>query len=108
MGRELLGELEHQILLAMLRLGENAYTAPIVEEIEARTGRATTVAAVYIVLRRLEEKGLVRSRLQGDDDSRERRYFEVTSPGVDRVLEARAAYESLWEGLERRLRARRP
>ncbi len=101
MGRDLLGELEHQILLAVLRLGDEAYTAPIVTELEERTGRPTTLAAVYIVLRRLEEKGLVRSELrEGDGGSRERRYFVVTPEGVGRVVEARAAYERLWEGLE--------
>jgi len=100
MGRDLLGELEHQVLLAVLRLGEEAYTAPIVTELEERTGRPTTLAAVYIVLRRLEEKGLVRSELREGGGSRERRYFVVTPEGVERVLEARAAYERLWEGLE--------
>jgi len=101
MGRDLLGELEHQVLLAVLRLRDDAYTAPIVTELEERTGRPTTLAAVYIVLRRLEEKGLVRSDLRaGEGDARARRYFSVTQRGVERVLEARAAYERLWEGLE--------
>jgi DNA-binding PadR family transcriptional regulator len=101
MGRDLLGELEHQVLLAVLRLDEEAYTAPIVTELGERTGRPTTLAAVYIVLRRLEEKGLVRSELrEAEGGSRERRYFRVTSEGVERVLDARASYERLWEGLE--------
>ena len=100
MGRDLLGELEHQVLLAVLRL-EEAYTAPIVTELEERTSRATTLAAVYIVLRRLEAKGLVRSQIrEGDGGSRERRYFTVTPEGIERVVEARDAYERLWEGLE--------
>ena len=91
MGRDLLGELEHQVLLAVLRLREDAYTAPIVTELEERTGRPTTLAAVYIVLRRLEEKGLVRSELrEGGEGSRERRYFAVTPEGMERVLDARA------------------
>lgn len=101
MGRDLLGELEHQVMLAVLRLGDGAYTAPIVTELEERTGRATTLAAVYIVLRRLEEKGLVRSAVHdGGEGGRERRYFAVTPEGVSRVLDARHAYERLWEGLE--------
>ena len=100
MGRDLLGELEHQILLAVLRLGDEAYTAPIVTELEERTGRETTLAAVYIVLRRLEEKGLVRSKLSERDSARERRYFRVTPAGLERVLDARDAYDRLWEGLE--------
>jgi len=101
MGRDLLGELEHQVLLAVLRLGEEAYTAPIVEELEERTGRPTTLAAVYIVLRRLEEKGLVTSAVrEGEEGVRTRRYFEVAEEGVERVLEARDAYDRLWDGLE--------
>ena len=62
MGRDGLGELEHQAMLALLHLKDDTYTAPIVEELERRTARRTSVAAVYVVLRRLEEKGLVRSR----------------------------------------------
>ncbi len=103
MGRDgLLGELEHQVMLALLRLGDEAYTAPIAEELEERAGRRTTVAAVYIVLRRLEEKGLVVSTLReaGPEGGRDRRYFEVTEEGMDRLRRARAAYASLWEGLD--------
>lgn len=103
MGRDGLGELEHQAMLALLQLGEEAYTAPIVEELERRAGRETTVAAVYIVLRRLEEKGFVRSHLQdpGPDGGRDRRYFQVTEEGRARLREARDAYARLWDGLDR-------
>ena len=102
MARDGLGELEHQTMLALLQLGDDAYTAPIAEELESRTGRRTTVAAVYIVLRRLEEKGLVESVLQGSGDGggRDRRYFQVTDVGMERLRRAREAYTSLWEGLE--------
>lgn len=102
MSRDTLGELEHQAMLALLRLGENAYTAPIVEELEARTGRGTTVAAVYIVLRRLEEKGLVASEMRdpGPEGGRDRRYFGVTDEGLERLRAARTAYANLWEGLD--------
>lgn len=102
MGRDQLGELEHQVMLALLRLGEEAYTAPIVEELERRAGRSSTVAAVYIVLRRLEEKGLVESQLQEPEDGqgRDRRYFAVTDAGMARLRDAREAYTALWDGLE--------
>lgn len=102
MARDTLGELEHQTMLALLRRGDEAYTAPIAEELEDRTGRRTTVAAVYIVLRRLEEKGLVTSMLQdaGADGGRDRRYFRVTELGMERLRKAREAYTSLWEGLD--------
>lgn len=102
MGRDGLGELEHQAMLALLRLGENAYTAPIVEELEARTGREATVASVYVVLRRLEDKGFVNSTLRDPEGEggRDRRYFEVTDAGRERLRAARHAYEQLWDGLE--------
>lgn len=102
MGKRGLGELEHRAMLALLRLQEDAYTAPIAEELEARTGRRTTAAAVYIVLRRLEEKGLVRSVLRdpGDDGGRDRRYFQVTDLGIETLRQARDAYAALWEGLD--------
>lgn len=105
MGQEQLGEFEHQTLLALLRLGDDAYTAPIVAELEDRAERPTTLAAVYIVLRRLEDKGLVRSELRdpGPEGGRDRRYFEVTEAGLDRLRQARRSYERLWEGLEGRM-----
>ena len=103
MAREGLGEFEHQVMLALLRLGDDTYTAPIVVEMEERTGRPTTVAAVYIVLRRLEAKGLVKSVMGApgpDEGGRDRRYFQVTEDGLHRLREARRAYERLWQGLD--------
>ena len=102
MGRDILGEMEHQVMLALLRLEDEAYTAPIVLELEERTGRPVKSAAVYIALRRLEEKGLVVSSMQspGAAGGRDRRHFEVTDEGRRRLLEARAAYDRLWDGLD--------
>jgi DNA-binding PadR family transcriptional regulator len=105
MSRDGLGELEHQAMLALLHLDDEAYTAPIVEELETRSGRSTTVAAVYIVLRRLEEKGFVVSEMRdpGPEGGRDRRYFAVTPEGLERLRHAREAYETLWDGLDARL-----
>ena len=102
MGRDGLGDLEHQAMLALLRLGDDTYTAPIVEELERRAGRRTSVAAVYVVLRRLEEKKLVRSELRdpGAERKRDRRCFEVTAEGLGKLREAQDAYRSLWSGLD--------
>ena len=102
MTREMLGEFEHQVLLALLRLGDDAYSAPVVLELEERTGRPVKAAAVYIALRRLEEKGLVRSgmRSPGAEGGRDRRHFEVTDHGRTRLREAKATYQRLWEGLD--------
>lgn len=102
MARDGLGELEHQTMLALLQLGDDAFTAQIAEELEERTGRRTTVAAVYIVLRRLEKKGLVASVMREGDEvgARDRRYFDVTELGLERLRRAREAYTSLWDGLD--------
>lgn len=101
MARDGLGDLEHQVMLALLRLDSDAYTAPIVLELEERTGRPTTVSAVYVVLRRLEAKGLVESTMvgPGDEGGRDRRHFSVTEEGLERLRDARRAYDRLWEGL---------
>ena len=99
-GKSVLGEFEHHVLLTALRLEDGAYTANIVVELEARTGREVAAAAVYIALRRLEKNGLVRSRLRrGEPEGRERRYFRVTADGVAMAREARRRLEALWDGL---------
>jgi len=103
MPRETLGELEQQILLAILQLGGESYSVRIVEELEQRTGREVAQAAVFIVLRRLEEKGLLVSRLDdgaGTESSRVRRYFSSTPLALERLRASRRALLELWDGLE--------
>ena len=101
MGRTSLGEFEHQVLLAVLQLGGEAYSVPIVVELEERAGREVSQAAVFIVLRRLEDKGLLRSRVSGEEGSaRPRRYFEITPEGMEEVRASRRALLRLWDGLE--------
>ena len=97
------GEFEHHVLLAALRLRDRAYTSTLVLELEERTGREVAPAAVYIALRRLEEKGLVRSELRtGEDEGRvrERRFFDVTAAGARALRESRDNLRRLWDGLE--------
>ena len=103
MGRTGLGEFEHQVLLAILRHGRESYSVPIVAELEARTGREVATSAVYIALRRLEGRGLLRSRLERPEESGEpypRRYFALTEAALEPLKEARRTFQSLWEGLE--------
>ena len=97
-----LGEFEHHILLVALRLGEDAYTTSILTELEARTGREVSAAAVYIALRRLEAAGMVSSRMRESDELGERRqgrYLRVTTDGIDLAREARSRLLNLWDGL---------
>ena len=103
MGREALGEFEHQVLLTILRLGTKSYSVPIVLELEDRTGKSVAPAAVHIALTRLEKKGLLCSRLvkpDEDEGGRVRRYFTLEPMGVERLKESRRALVSLWEGLD--------
>ena len=103
MGRTSLGEFEQQVLLVILRLGREAYSIPIVGELEARTGREVATAAVYVALRRLESKGLLRSRLETPEQSGEpypRRYFALTEAALEPLRTARRSMLNLWDGLE--------
>lgn len=103
MAKDVLGELEHHVLLALMRLGSDGYSVTIVDELEERTGREIAPAAVYITLKRLEKKGLVRSKLRTagrQKGGHERRYYSVTAAGKVRILEARRAYMNLWEGMD--------
>ena len=103
MSRETLGEFEHKVMLAILQLGGEAYSVSIVEELEERTGREIAQAAVFIVLRRLEEKGLLTSRFdkQGAQETgRERRYFKPTPEALRRLKDSRDTYIRLWDGIE--------
>lgn len=103
MSRSGLGEFEHQVLLAILRLGRESYSVPIVAELEARTTRDVATSAVYIALRRLEKKGLLTSRREEPEESGEpypRRWFALTEAALEPLRDARRAYLSLWDGLE--------
>jgi DNA-binding PadR family transcriptional regulator len=98
----LLGEFEQIVLLAILRLGERAYGVSILAEIAACTGREPAPGALYTTLDRLEDKGLVTSRL-GDPipsrGGRAKRYFAATPAGVDAVAGAQRACQRLLKGL---------
>lgn len=98
-----LGEFEQMVLLAILRLGENAYGVTIRNEIADCTHREPSRGALYTTLDRLEEKGFVQSRL-GDPTpergGRAKRYFTVTKRGRTALIQAQRSYQSLLEGLD--------
>lgn len=103
MGRDSLGEFEQLVLLAVARLGEQAYVVPILEEIAARTGREATHAAVYVALRRLEAKDLVASRLgepTAERGGRAKRFFRLEPAAIQRMRESRDALLSMWDGVD--------
>jgi DNA-binding PadR family transcriptional regulator len=106
MTRQSLGEFEQLVLLAMLRLGRETYGVPIVEEIERRTGRDVSRAAVYVALRRLEQKGLIRVRMEssGESPGKPRSMVRIEPEALERLRESRRALRRMWSGLEKVLR----
>jgi len=97
-----LGEFELMVVLALIRIGDDAYGVPISREIEKRSGREVALGSVYAALDRLEEKGLVTSKLgepTAERGGRAKRYFEITSDGLREVRQTQKALISLWKGL---------
>jgi len=102
-----LGEFEQLILLALIRLGSDAYGASVRREIEARAGREVSISAVYTTLERLEQKGLVRSRIGAptpERGGRRRRHFELLPLGARSLRDAYRALTGMTAGIERRLK----
>jgi PadR family transcriptional regulator, regulatory protein PadR len=99
---ENLGEFELTVILALLRLGEEAYGVPIAREIEVSADREVGIASVYAALDRLERKGFVSSR-RGEPTpergGRAKRFFRVTALGLRRVRKTQRTLIRLWQGL---------
>ena len=98
-----LGDFEHLVLLALMRLGSDAYGTTIRQELEARTGKTVSVGALYTALTRLEQKGFVRSRLADptpERGGRAKRYFTISAAGRGALERARALIHAMWDGME--------
>jgi PadR family transcriptional regulator PadR len=102
-GRDSLGEFEHIIVLALLRLEDRAYGVTVRQEIESRTHREVSIGAVYATLKRLETKGYVRSH-RGEPTpergGRAKRFFRVTAKGLTAVNRTQRAIENMSQGLD--------
>jgi PadR family transcriptional regulator, regulatory protein PadR len=97
-----LGEFEHLVLLAVVRLGKEAYGMLVRREIESCTGRDVTIGAVYSTLERLAAKGLVSSRLgeaTAERGGRAKRLFRITGAGTQALNRTRRDLTSMFEGL---------
>ena len=90
------------VLLAILRLGKDAYGIPILDEVSARSGREVSRATVYVALKRLEAKDLIHSTM-GDPTpergGRAKRYFQISPLAERRLIEAREALMKMWANL---------
>ncbi len=103
MSSENLGEFEALVLLSALRLGDGAYGLSIADEIKATAGRLTARAAVYVTLRRLEQKGLVTTSWESaseTDGRKPRRFVKVEPEGLNQLRRSRGALQRMWNGLE--------
>ena len=100
---ETLGGFEKLLLLAVLRLGRNAYGAAIFDELGARTRRSVAPGAVYVTLRRLEKRGLVRAR-KGEPTpargGRAKKIYSLQPEGIAALRDARRDWDAMAEGLE--------
>ena len=100
--RDGLSSVELMILLALMRLGDDAYGVTVSAEIERETGRETALGSIYASLERLDENGLVCSEL-GEPTAarggRAKKYFRVTAKGVREVRSAKQSFVTLWRGL---------
>lgn len=104
MARSRFGELEEQVLLTLLRLDGESYAVPLADELAAITGRDVSPATAYMVMRRLEARGFLTSRVGTPDPERggrPRRYYRVVTDAViPELSESRRAMLALWDGLE--------
>ena len=100
---ESLGEFEQTVLLAIVRLGEGAYGVTIRQEIEARTGRAVAIGALYTALDRLERKGYVSSTMSDPTPQRggrSKRHFIVKAAGIGALRQSRDVLARMWQGVD--------
>src|SRR5258708_298580 len=99
---DVLGAFEQAVLLAVVRLGDEAYGRAILKEGAVRLQGAVAAGAVHATLVRLEDKGLLSSRLGSGTPiraGRARRYYRLQPAGLRALNDARAAVDHLWHGL---------
>ncbi len=106
---DVLGTFEQAILMALVHLGREAYGRAILNEAQTRLQRDVAAGAVYATLDRLEQKGLITSRLGSGTPvraGRPRRYYSIENAGVRALNDSRAAVESIWDGFRWPLKGR--
>jgi DNA-binding PadR family transcriptional regulator len=100
---DVLGGFEQAVMLAIVRLREQAYGRAILREVQERLERQIAAGAVHATLERLEDKGLIASRLGSGTPvrgGRARRFYRLLPAGVRALNDARAVVDTLWHGLK--------
>lgn len=101
-GEDFLGSFEQLVMLAVVRLGDDAYGMTVRQELEERTDRAVSLGAVYATLDRLENKGYLKSKklkAGAERQHRAKRIFEVKPPGFAALRNTLECVERMREGL---------
>lgn len=94
-----LGEFEEMVLLSIAALMDEAYSVSLCDEVSRHTGRDVKLGVVHTVLNRLEEKGLVKSRLGEATSTRggkRKRFYELTTAGKGSLVRAKSMRDQLW------------
>ena len=100
---DILGAFEQAVLLAVVRLGDEAYGRAIMKEVQERLERDVAAGAVHATLERLQRKELVTSRLGSGTPARSgraRRYYRIQPAGIRALNDAREAVDALWHGIK--------
>ena len=101
-----LGEFEEIVLLVTASLEEDAYGVTVTQEIERQTGRSVGFNTVHTTLQRLEEKGLISSKMGGataERGGRRKRYFTITALGSRALRDVKEIREKLWGAVPSRM-----
>lgn len=99
---QVLGELEQMVLLAVARLGDEAYAVSVRDEIHARAGVDLSRGTIYVTLDRLEDKGYLRSRFSaptGERGGKSKRCFRLEPAAVAALQDSQRALARLWAGV---------
>lgn len=97
-----ISDFEEMVLLTVGILYDEAYGLAITDELERRTGRTYTISSVHKALMRLEERGMLHSRMGGATEERggrKKRLFTITNSGKEALFEAKKTRETLWNAV---------
>src|SRR5882762_3971421 len=97
-----LGEFEEIVILTIGILNNEAYSVTIKDDIESRLSRSVSLGALHTALRRLEDKGYLKSfagEATEERAGRPKRYLEITALGKKAMLHAKATREELWRAI---------
>ena len=102
MSQTTLGEFEEIVVMIVAILDGDAYSVGVINEIENRLNREVSLGAIQTVLKRLEQKGLLKSEFGGSTSERggkRKRLYEITAQGQEIIDQTRAQRNSLWEAM---------